>query len=575
MSAKPERERGQVLVITALFLVVLLLAGALAIDYSSWLVARRDYQAVVDAAALAGAAELPAPGVAAVGSTDRQNAAVEAIVYLSDHLGWGITRGTAASNVGQFLNQSAPYVPNGSGYCVWIWTPVPPAATPTSADAQCEPNSSTLYAPATFAGDGHKVFVRVQSLRPAFLGGVAGIKNELVSAIAVGGGAASNFAVISLKTRLGSPDNVLGLTINGNTTSLTVPIGNVGGNYSATCDSASNTGAITFPNSTLDQEIDVNEPPPTASCTNSNITGGTIMQLTDYPIPDPAYFVPQPSWCTGAYGGQCQEPGGSGTTAWPSAPSFIYPACATGSDPSDNKITNCTGAFTVYPGKYEYISIPNGATATLSPNCYGDTKDLILDSTHTTPDSNCINNGRAGVYYFNSTAANAGINVNNGGTLQGCGVLAIFDPNESGGSGKMQFNVSGSDAVVDLNDSHVPGGCSMKYDNGISVTGSTNYAWYGYNAPFQNPVSVWVRPNGDGYNMTGSNNGSHVVQVTAGATLFEGGAIYGPQDNTAISGGPDGSGVGQIVAWTITYSGGTDITETFQGPAQIRTRLWQ
>jgi hypothetical protein len=567
MSPRQECERGQVLVLTALFLVVLLLAGALAIDYSSWLVARRDYQAVVDAAALAGASQLPPPGTAAVSSTDTRNAAREALVYLSDHLGWGITRTTVQSiTTASFLNNPAPYVPSGSGYCVWIWTPVPPAATPTSAGAQCEPNSSTLYAPATFAGDGHKIFVRVQSLRPAFLGGVAGIQSELVSAIAVGGGAVNNYAVISLKTRLGNPDNVLGFTLNGNTTSLNVPIGNVGGNYSATCSSSSNTGAITFPNSTLDQQIVVNKPPPTATCTNSNVTGGTIGQLADYPIPDPAYFASPPGWCTGPITGQCQETGG----VWPYAASSIYPTgCGT---PSQNKITNCTGSFTVYPGKYEYVDIPNGATATLSPNCYGDAADLLLYPGHLSPDSNCISNGRKGVYYFytNSSGGNAGLKVDSGGTLYGCGVLTVFDPNENGASAAVQF-LAGTGSVVKLNDPSIPGGCSMKYDNGITLTAGTNYAWYGDNAAFQNPVTMWVRPNGN----YGNNGASDVITFTGQADLHEGGAIYAPADNTKISGGPSGSGVGQIVAWTITYSGGTGITESFQGPATVRTRLWQ
>jgi hypothetical protein len=75
--------------------------------------------------------------------------------------------------------------------------------------------------------------------------------------------------------------------------------------------------------------------------------------------------------------------------------------------------------------------------------------------------------------------------------------------------------------------------------------------------------------------MSGSGNGSHVINFHAGATLFEGGAIYGPQDNTQVSGGPSGSGVGQIVSWSVTYTGGAQITETFQGPGISRTRLWQ
>ncbi len=572
MSGKKTGERGQVLVLAALFMVVLLLTAALAIDYSSWLVARRDYQGIADAASLAGAAQLPPPGVAVGTSANRENAAVEAMVYLSDHLGWGIDRTTAKTNVGNFLNKQAPYVPAGSGFCVWIWTPVPASGIATTTGAQCEPKSTTLYSPPTFAGDGRKVFVRVQSLRPSFFAGVAGINNTLVSAIAVAGGVRSDYGVITLKPRLGSPDNQLGLTINGNTTKLIVPVGNVGSNYSATCSSTSAVGMITFKNPSLDQTVDLQEPGVT-TCSSTNVLGGSIQQLLD-PIPDPDYFSPRPAWCSGAFTSQCQQ-GSGGNWPYASSTPFIFPPCANATDISKNQITNCSsGEFTVYPGKYEYIEVPLGATARLSPNCFGDAQDQLVDSTHTTPDANCISNGRAGVYYFNAAAGTAGINVKNGGKLYGCGVLTVFDPREVGGTGRTQFQAAGSDAVVGLNDPSIPGGCSMKYDPG-NLSGTTNFAWYGYNQAYENPVTMWVRPNRDGYTMTGSNNGSNVISFTSNATINESGAIYAPEDNTEISGGPSGSGVGQIVAWTITYSGGTDINETYQGPATIRARLWQ
>lgn len=570
------RERGQVLVLTALFLVVLLVSAALAIDYSSWLSARRDFQSVADAAALAGAAQLSPPGLGTVTSAQQQNAATDALVYLSDHLGWGIDRATAQGALPQYLNQNAPYVVTvGSRkFCVWIWTPTPSAGTSAGTNPTCSPASGVLYSPATYAGSSHKVFVRVQEARPSYFARLAGITSELVSAIAVAGTAHSDYAVITLKPRLGNPDNQLDLTINGATTHLVVPIGTVGSNFSATCSSASNTGAITFPTSSLEQTLDVAEPPPTASCTNANITGGTIQLLPDYPIPDPDYFTPRPSWCTGAYAAECQEPSVAGTASWPWPPLAIYPACATGQDPAQHKITKCNTNFTLYPGKYEYINVPIGVTATLSRNCYGDTADLVANPTHITPDTDCILSGRAGIFYLTSNAATAGIQVDNGGSLVGCGVLTVFDPRETGGAGKVQFNVSGSNALVALNDASVPGGCTMKWDPG-QISGTTAFKWYGYNQPFENPVTMWVRPNRNGYTLIGSNNGSNVIKFGANATLHEGGAIYAPEDNTTISGGPAGSGVGQIVSWTLTYSGGTNITETYQGPSKIRSRLWQ
>jgi Putative Flp pilus-assembly TadE/G-like len=559
MSLMQGRERGQVLVLTALFLVVLLLAGALAMDYSSWLVARRDYQAVVDAAALAGAAQLPPPGVAASSTewqADQNNAAVEALVYLSDHLGFPVTRSAAAANVSSFLNNPAPYVPTGSGYCVWIWTPVPLSTVSASADSQCAPSSSTLYSPATFAGDQRKVFVRVQSLRPALLGGVAGIQNELVSAIAVAGGARNNWAVIALKPRLNTPDQYYGVNIMGSST-LTIPDGDVGGNY--TLAWGGQYSHVVFPAGT-DQEVALAEPQ-TVQGVGSVLNGLGIQQLLDNPIPDPAYGTP--SMCSGSLTSPC----------WPEYPPStggatnkgVYPACATAQDINKHSINCANGSsITIYPGRYEQVKIPSGTTVTLSKDCYpGDTA--------------CTSENRAGVFYF------ALDNLSNGGglylngtsgqptVLTGCGVLLIFDPNESGGSG-IQMNVAGYGNTININSTS----CGMLSSPPHPGGGTTPYPWYGYGAAdFTNPISVWVRPNLSGYNVTTPNSGSRVITMGAHATINENGVVYAPQDNTTIFGGPSGSGVGQIVAWTITYDGGTSVTESFQGPALIRTRLYQ
>jgi Putative Flp pilus-assembly TadE/G-like len=578
------RERGQVLVLFLLFMVVLLASAALAIDYSSWLVARRDYQAVADAAALAGAAQLPSPGSGSgVTSAAQQNAATDALVYLSDHLGWGIARATAQGATAQYLNQNAPYVVTAgtNKFCVWIWTPTPSTSALSGTDPTCSPASGVLYSPANYPGSSHKIFVRVQAARPSYFGGIVGIRSEVVSAIAVAGGVQSNYAVVTLKTRLGTSDNQFGLTISGNGTSLVVPVGNVGSNFSARCSSGS-VGAITFPTLSLEQTLDAEEPPPTATCTNANITGGTIQQLPGYPIPDPDYFTPRPSWCTDAssvpFFGECQETSGTVTKNWDWAPAAIYPAVPTNMDLKNHTINGCNTSgtsCTIYPGKYENITIPGGVTATLSPNCYGDAADLAVpgNSSHTPADSDCISNGRAGIFYLTSSAPGAGISVQNGGTLQGCGVLTVFDPNEKGGSGKLKFNLSGG-ASIYLNDLAMPGGCTMKWDPG-QKSGTTAYKWYGYNQPFQNPVTVWVRPNRTTYDLTSTNNGSNVIVFAAGVTLHAGGAIYAPEDNSKIAGGPSGSGVGQIVAWTLTYSGGSAITETSQVSPKDHSRLWQ
>ena len=57
MSAR--NERGQAMVLTVVFLVVLLGMAAMVLDVGSWYRADRDTQSTADAAALAGAQALP------------------------------------------------------------------------------------------------------------------------------------------------------------------------------------------------------------------------------------------------------------------------------------------------------------------------------------------------------------------------------------------------------------------------------------------------------------------------------------------------------------------------------------
>ena len=46
------------------------------------------------------------------------------------------------------------------------------------------------------------------------------------------------------------------------------------------------------------------------------------------------------------------------------------------------------------------------------------------------------------------------------------------------------------------------------------------------------------------------------------------GALYGPGDNMTIGGTPTGTGVGQIVAWTVTINGNGSVVEAYN-PAYL------
>jgi hypothetical protein len=57
--------------------------------------------------------------------------------------------------------------------------------------------------------------------------------------------------------------------------------------------------------------------------------------------------------------------------------------------------------------------------------------------------------------------------------------------------------------------------------------------------------------------------GTNVVRFSGGACYSIGGAIYGPADNMVLTGSGCGTGVGQIVAWTLLINGNGTVNETF------------
>jgi Putative Flp pilus-assembly TadE/G-like len=62
--------------------------------------------------------------------------------------------------------------------------------------------------------------------------------------------------------------------------------------------------------------------------------------------------------------------------------------------------------------------------------------------------------------------------------------------------------------------------------------------------------------------------GTNVVRLAGGACYSIGGAIYGPADNMVLTGSGCGTGVGQIVAWTLLINGNGNVNETFN-PASV------
>ncbi|HEX7196025.1 MAG TPA: hypothetical protein VF364_04225, partial [Candidatus Limnocylindria bacterium] len=56
------------------------------------------------------------------------------------------------------------------------------------------------------------------------------------------------------------------------------------------------------------------------------------------------------------------------------------------------------------------------------------------------------------------------------------------------------------------------------------------------------------------------------LKLSGGGSVFLAGVQYAPTDNVTFSGGSSGNGyVGQIISWTVTYSGGTSVRQVYPG----------
>src|SRR4029079_19777208 len=160
---------GQVLVLFALFLLVLLGISALAIDYASWLVVDRSLQNTADHAALAGASEFEdRTGGTNCAGVKCYNARAQAWTSLNDELNLGLP----STAIGVLATTNSPaggvisVVAGGTTYAlkdrIWVTTPPPSYTAYTSAGGR-------------YAGNEGVVYVRVDRIVPSFLGGVLGI----------------------------------------------------------------------------------------------------------------------------------------------------------------------------------------------------------------------------------------------------------------------------------------------------------------------------------------------------------------------------------------------------------------
>jgi hypothetical protein len=133
--ALARHRQGQALVLYALFLLVLLGASALAVDYANWLLIDRRLQNVADHASLAGAAmfddQFVAGSCAGVGQPQCDDARAQAWASLNEDLNLGLSdadittlAGSDTPDAGQTTIPGTS-TPLTGGHTIWVTTPPP------------------------------------------------------------------------------------------------------------------------------------------------------------------------------------------------------------------------------------------------------------------------------------------------------------------------------------------------------------------------------------------------------------------------------------------------------------------
>lgn len=529
-------ERGQTIVIFTVFLVVLLASAALAVDYGSLLKVRRDYQNVVDAATLAGSVFLNRP-VTAAKQVDAREAAWKS---LEDQLGLTLDEATLAA---ADRAAASPYQ-DASGFKLWVSTP------PLGFNAAYNGN---------YSGNNRVLFVAVEKSNQAFISRIIGFSQQNVNAWATAGTFPNRFAVITLRKN-GDPTNgnPTDLDINGGTV-LNVFDGDVGGNWGLSVNGVGS--AVVMHSSTGDAYgVYLTENVPTGG---NGWTPGQVRTSGGTPIPvqfhqevaDPLYPAP----CGGviSYAGiaACLEDrtavfGNSHRTT----SNRLGETCTL--DPLE-PVGSANDRLPT--GRYHDIRVDAG-------EC------LIFDPTF---DQKA---GRVnGIVYITGT-----LDLNNNALVIGDGVTIVFargaDLNmnagasislNSGNSTNNPFSAAlcGGNATGTRPNTckfagwtaKAGGGGTLTWTSGISTTYTTP------TDPFERGIATYVCKSVADCDSNGTAS-TNILQMNAGSGIDYQGLIYAPYDNVKLAGQLAHDDIGQLVAWTAQFTGGTAINQTYDGP---------
>jgi hypothetical protein len=561
------RDRGQVLPLFALFLVVLLAFGALAIDVSGAYSARRSYRAIADGASLAGAQDLQIPNTRTVTSVERIRARGHARDSVVSQL--GITGALpSACDVSTDVDVTDACVLPGTAFHLEIRAGSYPGQLAPIVCQICDPARSV------------QVGLRNASYGLSFARVLGqGTWNVGVDSVA-GLGWARSYTIVTLRPpkTSGSTFNVNDIVLNSNGTIVNVVDGDVGSN--ANMDYSGLGAQMNIGSGYGMYYFDPYNAP--KWYTSPPIPPAQIVQRIPTLIADPIY----------------RYPAMSGARTAPTFDDARAPTCTTGLVGTNQACsradldTSCmTEALKLDPSRYTFMP-----AQLLTPDkiyCYN--PGIYLSTTGANKAQIVASTGdlailKPGAYYLRSGLDASGRLV--GGYEPSLpGVALMFDETGPGNCGQCVFTGNNALTIALNAGTKFPRGtpgfgatAAIDWDNqlvqtsgpssptpailmtllvkkDIAGTGGIQACVVPTTIPFTEPADCE-----DSKNQT--------INIAGGGQLDVEGVQYMPTDNVALSGSSDGNGtVGQIISWTLTYSGSTVINQQgsgSQGPGILR-----
>jgi putative Flp pilus-assembly TadE/G-like protein len=509
------KERGQILPLFAILLVGILAMMALSIDVTSAYSARQGFRTIADAAALAGAQDLQEGTTRTLSASDYVAARSDAIASVGKQLGVAPTCGTL---VGFQINCTVP----GSDLTFSVRSPLNSASECVS----CDPLRSVFvnFANPRFQLSAARI-LGMQSFNVA-VGSVAGLSMG------------KSYTIVALRPPrpLGSSTgfDVRDIRLDGGTT-VNVDNGDVG--------------------------------------SNANMEyGGTDSLLTLDPGFSMYYYDPgPPEWTPPSPA----NPTGMHITSLIEDPKYVIPSVRTGAPPSGIDSNETTGsvcanaalALLADPGYSAYVPVSASAPDMSKIVCW---RPGIYSTTLN------VSNGdlaimEPGLYFLDKGIDARGSLI--GGYTAGVPGVALVLPQSSGTGSPVQFNntTSGGSAptAVLLN-------AGTKFGNpigGAEAAAALDFAGNPIVTNTTPAIKMTLMVTWDSncivqvaYPTACDDTHNSVIKLTGGTALYLAGVQYMPSDNVTLSGNSAGQGfVGQIVAWTIFYTGGSTLNQEGTG----------